>query len=127
MTINDKDKLNPQFDSASFALDTLFAEGRSRQPDLSDNNFTKMVINRLPLNPSRVASTRNYVDLIGLFVGLLITYLVVEPSQITASVFALLPDNVSISLSSMLLVSAAFCSLALAAWWGVERESQALV
>jgi len=127
MTINDKHNLNSKIDSTAMTLDSLFAQGRSEQAELCDDNFTKMVINYLPKNPSRVAKSRNYFDLIGLSIGLLITYLVVEPAQITASVFALLPSNVSISLTSMLLVSAVLSSLALAAWWGVERDSQAFV
>jgi hypothetical protein len=121
------DTHNSQFNSASLSLEAVFAEGRAQQPDFSDDNFTKTVLNRLPSKPSRVANSRNYFDLIGLLFGLLITYLVVEPTQITASVFALLPNNVSISLTSMLLVSAVLSSLALAAWWGVERDSQTLV
>ena len=123
MTINDKHNLNSQIDST--ALDALFAQGRSEQTELCDDNFTKTVINRLPEKLNRAASSRSYFDVFGLLVGLLITFLVVEPAQITASVFALMPNNISISLTSMLLVSAVFSSLALAAWWGVERDSHA--
>lgn len=110
-----------QFNHSNMNLDSLFARARADQPDLVDDNFTKMVVNRLPDNPRRASHTQHYFDLIGLFVGLVVTFLVIEPAQIVSSLLSLLPNNITVSLSSMLMVSVLFSSLALAAWWKIER------
>ena len=106
-------------------LDRLFASARSESTQdlgLDDDNFTKLVINRLPVNPSRAQAKRYYPDLIGLLLGLMATFLVIEPTQIINGALSLVPSNISISLTSMLMASLAFSCLACFAWWSVERS-----
>lgn len=106
-------------------LDRLFASARSQSAQdlgLDDDNFTKSVINGLPANPSRAQAKRYYPDLIGLLLGLMATFLVIEPTQIINGALSLVPSNISISLTSMLMASLAFSCLACFAWWSVERS-----
>lgn len=106
-------------------LDQLFASARSESRQdlpLDDDNFTKSVINRLPANPSRARAKRYYPDLIGLILGIVATLLVIEPAQLFDSLLSILPSNISISLSSILMASFGFSCLACMAWWSVERS-----
>ena len=112
--------------AASSLLDQLFATGRtdaSKDLRLDDDNFTKLVINRLPAKPSRVRAKKYYPDLIGLILGLVATFLVIDPSQIINKILLYIPNTISISLSSMMMASFAFSCLACVAWWSVERSS----
>ena len=106
-------------------LENLFAQARAEQTDYRDDNFTKIVLNGLPSKSHRVVrNKRTYTDLIGLTIGLVVTYLVVEPAQIFNGLVGLLPSNISISFMSMLIVSLSFSALALTALWSVESKSQ---
>ena len=121
-TLNNSIINSPGTDSL---LDQLFASGRSvgnRDLGLDDDNFTKLVVNRLPAKTSRARAKRYYPDLIGLVLGLVATLLVIDPTQIVNSALSLLPSNISISLTSMLMASLAFSCLAYIAWWSVERS-----
>ena len=104
-------------------LDQLFAEARLERAELVDDNFTKMVINRLPNNPLRINKRGFLADAIGLLVGLLVAWRFFEPQILVAKWLALFPSNISISLSNLLLVSAALSLAAVMAWWSVERRA----
>ena len=105
-------------------LERLFATARDSQPDFGGDNFTKIVLNRLPAHPVRARQKRFYPDIFGLLVGLLAAISVIKPTQIATKLVSLLPGTVSISLSSILVMSAVLSTLALIAWWSVERGSR---
>ena len=104
-------------------LDQLFAQARLAQVELVDDNFTKMVMNRIPTKPLRFNKRRFLPDAIGLLVGLLVAWRFFEPQIVAAKWLSLFPSNVSISTSNMLLVSAALSLAAFIAWWSVERKT----
>ena len=104
-------------------LDQLFAEARLQQTELVDDNFTKMVMNRLPTKPLRINKKAFLPDAIGLLVGLLVAWRFFEPQIAASKWLSLFPSNIAISSSNMLLVSAALSIAAFVAWWSVERKS----
>ncbi|MFT7525017.1 MAG: hypothetical protein ACI9LY_000149 [Arenicella sp.] len=125
MTTNTLNNATMSRSGSDSLLDQLFASARSDSTHdlgLDDDNFTKLVINSLPAKPSRTRAKRYYPDLIGLVLGLVATLLVINPTQIINSALSLLPSNISISLTSMLMASLAFSCLAYIAWWSVERS-----
>ncbi|NNC98710.1 MAG: hypothetical protein HKN85_00870 [Gammaproteobacteria bacterium] len=103
-------------------LELLFAQARDSQPDLDCENFTKSVLNRLPTHPRRITREQYYADFIGLIVGLAMAASVVKPMQLFNKVLSLFPGNISISLTNLLIVSLVLSTLALLAWWSVERN-----
>lgn len=112
-------------------LDALFANTRSLQPNLHDDNFTKVVLNSLPDNniyainaieQKRVSQRSLSVDVIGGLVGLILVFLFMDKGGLMNSILKLLPE--SITLSPLLFMSA-FMSLifvSIGAWWSIENN-----
>lgn len=112
--------------SDSDLLDRLFTQARSEQTEIVDDNFTKTVLNSLP--PKRQAvdrlqdTKRQYLpDVIGLMIGLIAVFLLVDPSALANNVLSLLP-NLSISFVTIGSAVTFVCAAAAAAWWSVERS-----
>ena len=121
---------NTEFDAMA-DLDALFASTRSLQPNLQDDNFTKVVINSLPenniyaisaLEQKRVNQRSLSMDIIGGLVGLILLFLFMDKGGLMNSILKLVPE--SITLSPLLFV-AAFMGLTFAsigAWWSIENN-----
>ena len=110
--------------SAADSLDQLFNAARLQQKELVDDNFTKVVMNRLPAKPPLRINKRAFLpDIIGLLVGLLVAWRFFEPQLTTAKWLSLFPSDIAISPSSMLLMSTALSLAAVMAWWSVERKT----
>jgi hypothetical protein len=105
------------------SLDQLFAGARLERAELADDNFTKIVMNRLPINPLRINKRGFLADAVGLLIGLLVAWRFFEPQIVASKWLSLFPSNISISLSNILLVSAALSLAAVMAWWSVERKA----
>lgn len=104
-------------------LDALFARAAASQPNLVDENFTKMVVNSLPAISSSKPAKRFLPDLIGFVIGVLCILSLADPRQIIHSIGAALPETIVISPFSVLTIAAAISAGALFAWWSVEREA----
>jgi hypothetical protein len=103
-------------------LDALFARAVASQAELADDNFTRMVVNRLPTERASEPARRIMPDLIGLVIGMIGVLLVTNPRQIFSSIVAALPQSIVISPASVLIMATAMSACALFAWWAVERE-----
>ncbi len=119
--------INTEIDKTSdLTLDGLFALARDDQEEYQDNNFTKVVLNSLPRKSHRVGNKWHYPNIISLVVGLIVAYFVVEPTQLLNKAIALLPSNISISITlmNMMILFVVSSGLALTAWWSVESKSR---
>ena len=136
MTKNTKNShINSDFQASGLKeltdLDSLFSAARESQPELRDDNFTKILVNSLPrLNPyflnlverKRVNKRGLSMDLIGGLMGLIFLFLFVDVSGLVQSVLSVIPE--SVTLSPVLLMSA-FGGLMFAsvgAWWSLENN-----
>jgi len=119
-----KDMVNKNIDQnlSDAQLDRLFTKARCIEAEYCDDNFTKMVINQLPAKPHSVIRQQYLPEILGLVFGLIVTFLLIEPSQILQRMVALFPSNLIISPSNMLLVSVGLGLLTYLAWWYVERN-----
>ncbi|MEM7360359.1 MAG: hypothetical protein AAF431_14780 [Pseudomonadota bacterium] len=104
-------------------LDQLFARAVQTEPVLSDDNFTKVVLNRLPAKPKRRDHKRYFPDLLGLMIGLLVASLVIEPAQLMQKILAYVPETIVISPANVLSLAMGLSAMALLAWWTVERNN----
>ena len=121
---------NSEFDAMA-DLNALLATTRETQPNLHDDNFTKVVINSLPENniyaisaieQKRVSKRSLSMDVIGGLVGLILVFMFMDRGGLMNSILKLVPE--SITLSPLLFV-AAFVSLIFAsigAWWSIENN-----
>ena len=122
------DRLNTSLtpNGSSDQLDALFQRARAAEPDLTDDNFTKLVMNSLPKTEMKVSrlrqNKRRYLpDLIGIAFGLIAVYLFVDPVALASTVLSFWP-NVTISPMNMVTAVAALCTAAGSAWWSIERS-----
>jgi len=109
-------------------LDALFSQAHEQQPELTDENFTKVVINSLPTQVSRVGLLRGQArglsfDLFGLILGVVAVMLFIKPAQLVGSVLNYVPESVVVSPSSVSFVVLALMGLSYGAWWAVEKLS----
>lgn len=106
-------------------LDALFAENRDNQPNLVDDNFTKVVINRLPLAPKRSTSRPLMFDLVGLIIGVMAAYMFFDVGHFAQNALSIIPESFSLtvanlaSLSSVVVIGA--IGVSLLGWWTVEK------
>lgn len=110
------------FDSTS--LDALFTSARQAQPNLVDDNFTKMLLNSLPKISlvARKQATKKGLsfDMIGAIIGLLMAYLFIDKTSLLNSFVGLLPETLTISPMLLIGVLAAVGLSSVIAWWAVE-------
>lgn len=127
--MNDKTYSNNQ----SQDLDKLFARARASQPPLDDPAFLARVMRSITSARSETAesvatdsipnvgSTFNWMDALGLGIGVVACFSFVEPAQLVAWVGnAVLPSKLVLSPVSLLLASLTMGGLALSGWWALE-------
>ncbi len=108
-----------------FDLDALFAENREHQLSLVDDNFTKIVINRLPASPKRSTSRPLLFDAVGLIIGLMAAYVFFDAGHFAENALSVIPESLSFTvanlavLSGVALISA--IGVSLLGWWTVEK------
>ncbi len=106
-------------------LDALFASARTSQPNLADDNFTKVVLNSLPRNPfaqERVNLRKSFsFDMIGALLGLLCVYFFVDLASVASALLNVVPESLVISPVHVVGFAAAFMVTAIGAWWTVEN------
>jgi len=108
-------------------LANLFAAARDNQPNLMDDNFTKVLMNSLP-SINLVATKANAkkglsFDLIGAMLGIVVAYFFITGGAGLDSLSFSMPD--SIVLSPLLAIAAvgAVAISSVVAWWAVEDNS----
>lgn len=72
-----------QFDS----IDDLFAAARDSEREIVDDNFTKLVINQLPVAPRRINSTRWSLDLFATLVAVAVAMMFFDARTMFAQLF----------------------------------------
>lgn len=111
--------------SAESDLDALFANARSSQPELLDDNFTKVVLNSLlprssPQHSVKLRKSFSF-DLVGALIGLLCAYLFVDQTAVMSSLLALVPESLVISPIHIIGGASAFMLTSVVAWWTYEN------
>ena len=104
-------------------LDQIFKIARDSEPDLTDSNFTKVVLNRLPAKPAKSPQRQWLPDLIGMLVAVCAIWVLVEPANFVQNLMANLPDSIVISTVNVLIVGGVLIASALMGWWVVEKDS----
>ncbi|MFT6408012.1 MAG: hypothetical protein ACJAQ6_001428 [Arenicella sp.] len=108
-------------------LDALFARARLAQPNLMDDNFTKLLVNKLPTLElgvrNQTAKKGLSFDLIGAVIGLLMAYLFIDKMSLLNSFVALIPESIVISPLVMVAVVGAVVLSSAVAWWAVEDDA----
>jgi hypothetical protein len=108
-------------------LDALFARARLAQPNLMDDNFTKLLVNKLPIVNLAVrketAKKGLSFDLIGAVIGLLMAYLFIDKTSLFNSLFGLIPESLVISPLVMVGAVGAVVLSSAVAWWAVEDDA----
>lgn len=102
-------------------LDALFSTARDCEPDLTDANFTKVVLNRLPAQSQQKTERSWLPDLVGIVVAVLAIAVLVEPASLYQRLVSAIPNSLIISAPNMLMVSGALVLTSLIGWWVVER------
>ena len=106
-------------------LAALFAAARENQPNLMDDNFTKVLINSLPKISlvERKAHARKGLsfDLVGALIGVLMACLFLSQSSVFDS-FSL-PNSIVLSPLLILAALGAVVISGFVAWWAVEDNA----
>ena len=107
-------------------LASLFAAARENQPNLMDDNFTKVLMNSLPkislVERKKHARKGLSFDLVGALIGILMACLFLSQSMILDAISL---DALSITLSPLLIL-AGFGVVVISgfiAWWAVEDSA----
>ncbi len=114
-------KENVNFDNGA-ELDALFSQARAEQPALSDTNFTKVVVNRLPTDITRSQQRTLSFDLIAVVLALIGVYFFTQPLTLFTTLFNTLPGSVTLSPSVFLIALTTSLALSAGAWWAVEKK-----
>lgn len=114
------------FDDLSFSdLDALFSESRDHQPSLSDENFTKVVLNRLPVNPKRSESRPFLFDAAGLLIGFIAAYFFFDlghfTAQFTQGALSIVPESLSLTVANLATLFGAGVGITVLGWWTAEK------
>lgn len=106
----------------SINLEAVFRQATKTQPDLTDANFTKVVVNRLSSVSQEPAKQGSWFpDLVGILVALCAILLIVEPSNIAQIAQSIVPERLVISAPNVLAVTSVLMISALLGWIAVER------
>ena len=109
-------------------LYAMFDSMRGSEPALTDDNFTKVVLNSLPAAPKReLRGTRSGIsfDLLGLFVGVICAYMFVEMRTVLEFVLSLVPESIVLSPLVAVATLSSLVLFSFGAWWSVEYGSKA--
>ena len=126
------DKTNSKNSSAD--LNALFNKARASQPPLDDRAFTGRVMASLSRTKSKslaalpinqAGRSFNWMDALGLGLGLIACFSFVEPVQLIAWVGnTVVPNKLVLSPLSLLLAGLTMGTLAFSGWWALEGERQ---
>lgn len=105
-------------------LASLFAAARDSQPNLMDDNFTKVLMNSLP-SINLVATKANAkkglsFDLIGALLGIALAYFFITRNSSVESFSSAIPDSIVLSPLLMIAAIGAVAVSGVVAWWAVE-------
>ncbi|RBP50870.1 hypothetical protein [Arenicella xantha] len=104
------------------ALDALFSDARESAPNFASDNFTKMVLNSIPEEPVRRKASGVSFELIGVLVGLVIAYFMIDFNSLIRGFIAMMPHSITLSPMHMLIALGGISAMSVAAWWVVERS-----
>lgn len=115
-------KVTYEYAGESFdSLEALFRAAGLRASELEDENFTKVVLNRLPTKPLAATKRSWLPDLLGLLVALVAMALFIEPASLSAVLAQIVPSSIVLSAGTVLTASMAMAAAAILAFWVVER------
>ncbi len=108
-------------------LASLFAAARDNQPNLMDDNFTKVLMNSLP-SINLVATKANAkkglsFDLIGAILGIVVAYFFITGGAGVESLSFSMPDSIVLSPLVAIAAVGAVAISSVVAWWAVEDNS----
>lgn len=118
-----QDNTNLSQDPEFAELDALFARAATTEPVLHDENFTKIVVNRLPINPSRAQRKAISFDVVGVIIGVIAAYFMFDFGQFWAVIVDLIPEyTLSIDVSQLIVMGAIslFGFTGLAGWFAMR-------
>ncbi len=104
-------------------LDALFTQTRAQQPSLIDDNFTKIIVNTLPVRIKRDKSRSTIFDFIGLLLGLVAAYWFFDLGQFTQSALNWVPESLSLTVANVIT---ALCLVLGFSWLGVWTAEKAI-
>ena len=102
-------------------LDALFDQARSVEPEILDSNFTKVVLNSLPARPVRSKKRSLVFDLVGLSLGLVVSYMFFDGFQVLDSALSLVPESLPVTVANIGSFFLAAIGIACVGWWAGER------
>ena len=110
-------------------LESLFEQARLSQPVIKDAGFSESVMSALPTAPplhvlQTVGNKKSFslYDAVGLGVGALACFTIIEPSHLVALANNLLPDKLVLSPWTLLTGSLAMAALAFTGWQILEDD-----
>ncbi len=110
-------------------LESLFEQARLNQPDIEDAGFSGAVMSALPsTQPLQLLQTAtqkksfSLYDVVGLGVGAVACFTIIEPSHLVALANNLLPDELVLSPLTLLTGSLAMAALAFTGWQLFEGD-----
>lgn len=107
----------------SLDLDALFSDARRAQPELADENFTKIVANSLPAKPARRREKKGLsFDLIGISLGLILAYFYFDVNRLVVNLLNLVPEAITLSPVHAIVAIGSVSVMSIAAWWAVENS-----
>ena len=102
-------------------LDALFDQARSVEPEILDSNFTKVVLNSLPARPVRSKKRSLVFDLVGLSLGLVVSYMFFDGFQVLDSALSLVPESLPVTVANIGSFFLAVIGITVVGWWAGER------
>ena len=102
-------------------LDALLEQTRVMQPTLIDDNFTKVVVNRLPVNVKRGKANSKMFDAIGLILGLIAAFLFFDSAAFIHNALSVIPESLTLTVTNLTFGISALFVFAWGAWWTAEK------
>ena len=121
---------NTEF-NATADLDALFNSARSTQPNLHNDNFTKVIINSLPDNniyalnaieQKRISKRGLSMDFIGGLIGLILVFLFMDTGGLMQSILKLVPESITLSPLVFIVGFMGLTFASIGAWWSLENN-----
>ncbi len=130
-TIKSNNQINQPSDSLAGefgGLDALFSQTRAAEAGymggLSEDtseNFTKIVLNRLPSHVKRTHTRSILFDVIGLALGLIAAYWLFDITQLVQSLLLWVPESISITVANVASIFGAAIGVVCLGWWTAEK------
>ncbi len=102
-------------------LDALLEQTRVMQPTLIDDNFTKVVVNRLPVNVKRGKASSTMFDFVGLILGLVAAFLFFDSAAFIQNAISIIPASLTLTIANITVAITALFAFAWAGWWTAEK------